>query len=132
MADQELPHNPESVGAILLLLSCADAPADRVKVEAFELWAREGCVLGTGEAVREAKGECRSWSLAEVASSSSSIDIRRRVRGRNVDAAGAVPVFEEEGDPLSAGMAMESRAVLAKVEQHRTSGGGRDGGRAWH
>jgi hypothetical protein len=84
-----------------------------------------------GDAVRETKGEGRSWSLAEVPSSSSSMDIRRRVRGRNVDAAGAVPVFEDEGDPLSAGMAMESRAVLMKVEQHRTRGG-KGGGRAWH
>jgi hypothetical protein len=108
IADQELPQIPAKPAAPLLEVSRPSVLAERVKEDRVELLVREGWVLGMGEAVREAKGEL----LAELASSSSSMDIRRRVRGRNEDAGGAaVLVLEEEGDPLSAGMAMDSRAV---------------------
>lgn len=79
-----------------------------------------------GDAAREPKGD-GPLSLPEVVPNSSSIEIRRRVRGRNVDAAGVELVLNEE-DPLVGCMAFESRAELAKEELHRTGrGSGREG-----
>jgi hypothetical protein len=87
--------------------------------------AREGWEPGIGDAAREPKGDGPP-SLPEVPNSSS-IEIRRRVRGRNVEAAGVELVLDEE-DPLVGCMAFGSRAELVKEELHRTGGGtGREG-----
>lgn len=77
--------------------------------------------MAAGEAVLEGNGEA-PFSLPETGPSSSSIEIRRRVRGRREDAAG-LELDLDEGDPLVGCMAFWSRAELVKEEQHRRSSG---------
>ena len=68
---------------------------------------RDGWVLGMGDADLEVAGE--ACSLAEAGFSSSSIDIKRRVRGRSVDVA-ADELLLKDGEPLVGFMALVSRA----------------------
>lgn len=119
MADHEFPHKPESVADVFRPASEACAPADRTKEDGLEVrLLRNGPEPGAGEAVREAKGEA-PLSLPEVVPNSSSMDIRRRVRGRSVEVAGVELVFEE-GDPLVGCMAGPAESV--ELEQHMTGG----------
>lgn len=129
IADQEFPHNPDNVADVSRSAFGACALADRTKDDGFEVvFEREGWVLGMGDAVREPNGEA-PVSLPETVPSSSSIDIRRRVRGRNVEAVSVELVLDE--DALVGFMAFRSPAELVKEEQHRIGlRSGRES--AWH
>lgn len=119
IADHEFPQIPDRVADVSRIAFGACALADRTKDDGLEVTLGcEGRELGMGDALLEPKGDA-PLSLPEVGPSSSSMEIRRRVRGRNVEAAGVELVFEE-GDPLVGCMAFGSRAELVKEEQHRT------------
>lgn len=119
IAVHEFPHRPDRAVEVFRPASDACALADRTKEEGFEVRVlRNGREPGAGDAVREPNGEA-PLSLPEVVPSSSSMDIRRRVRGRSVDAVGVELVFEE-GDPLVGCMAGPAESV--EVELHMTGG----------
>ena len=70
-----------------------------------------------GDAAREVNGE----EEAAASSKPSSMEIRRRVRGRSVETEGAELVWDcDEGVPFERCMACGSRAMLLREEQHRT------------
>jgi hypothetical protein len=118
MADHELPQMPERAADVSrnAFGACARGPRGEDGWEVTP--GRERWELGMGDAALELQGDAPP-SLPDTGPSSSSTDIRRRVRGRNVEAVGVELVFEE-AEPLVGGMASESRAERVKEEQHRT------------
>jgi hypothetical protein len=121
MADQEFPQRPDSVAVASLLALDVWALADLTNADGVEVTlGRQRSELGLGDGAREPEGEA-PLSLPEVGYSSSSIEIRRRVRGRSVEAAD-VELLLDFGEPLVGCMAFGSLAESVRGEQHRTSG----------
>jgi hypothetical protein len=111
IADHEFPQIPDSVADVSR--RAFGACADRFEATL----GREGWERGMGEAALELSGE-PPLSLVATVLYSSSMDIRRRVRGRNDELVG-VELVCEGVDPLVRCMAFVSRAELVTAEQHR-------------
>jgi len=90
--------------------ACVSRARSNEDVGAEVMRERGGRVSGAGDAVLEPRGDARS--LPEVGFSSSSMEIKRRVRGRSVETAG-VELLLDEGEPLVGCMAFGRGAQLA-------------------
>lgn len=133
IADHEFPKRPEKPAATSSLVPCPNIPFELTIPDRFDFGAsleesaRDGFVLGIGDAALELKGEPKGevlrvlWPLPRFASSSSSSpDIKRRFRGLREEAAGVELVLEEVGF-----MALRALAVRVNVERHRIGDAGR-------
>jgi hypothetical protein len=121
IADQEFPQSPDSVAEASRLAFEVCALAERTKDDGVEVaLGRHRRELGLGDAALEPKGDA-PFSLPEVGYNSSSILIRRRVRGRSVEAV-VVELLLDEGEPLVGCMASGNLAESVREEQHRTGG----------
>lgn len=111
IADHEFPQMPDSAADVSRRAFGACA-------ERFEATlGRDGWERGMGEAALEPSGE-PPLSLVAPVLYSSSIDIRRRVRGRNDELAG-VELVCEGVDPLMRFMAFVSRGKVVTAGRHR-------------